>query len=84
MDKRTSGWRAVLAALWVRAQPALAALGGLVSTYLDDLLMVAAGVCFVRGAGYLGGQPAAQLTAGVCLLAYAIVIARARKAGGRR
>lgn len=50
--------------------------------YLDDLLLLAGGVCFVRAALDLGGQPAALITAGVCLTAYAFMVARSR--GGDR
>ena len=51
--------------------------------YLDDLFLVSSGVCFVRAALDLGGRPAALVTAGVCLTAYAVVVARSR-GGGRR
>ena len=51
--------------------------------YLDDLLLLAGGACFVRAAWGLGGRPAALLVAGGCLVAYAVVIAKARR-GGRR
>ena len=51
--------------------------------YLDDLLLLAGGGCFVRAALDLGGRPAALVTAGVCLTAYAVVVARSR-GGGRR
>ena len=51
--------------------------------YLDDLLLLAGGACFVRAAWELGGRPAALLVAGGCLVAYAVVIAKARR-GGRR
>ena len=49
----------------------------------DDLLLLAGGACFVRAAWELGGRPAALLVAGGCLVAYAVVIAKARR-GGRR
>ena len=48
-----------------------------------DLLLLAGGACFVRAAWELGGRPAALLVAGGCLVAYAVVIAKARR-GGRR
>lgn len=51
--------------------------------YLDDLLLLAGGGCFVRAALDLGGRPAALVTAGVCLTAYAVVVAKSR-GGGRR
>lgn len=50
--------------------------------YLDDLLLLAGGVCFVQAALDLGGRPAALVTAGVCLTAYAFMVARSR--GGDR
>ena len=46
-------------------------------------LYLAGSACFVRAAGELGGRPAALLVAGGCLVAYAVVIARARRGGGR-
>ncbi len=51
--------------------------------YLDDLLLLVGGGCFVRAALDLGGRPAALVTAGVCLTAYAVVVAKSR-GGGRR
>ena len=58
-------------------------LGEALGLYLDDLLLLAGGGCFVRAALDLGGRPAALVTAGVCLTAYAVVVARSR-GGGRR
>ena len=58
--------------------PRLLALLGL---YLDDLLMVAAGMCFVASAALTFGLGAALATAGACLLAYSIVVARSRGGG---
>ena len=58
-------------------------LGKVLGLYLDDLLLLAGGGCFVRAALDLGGRPAALVTAGVCLTAYAVVVARSR-GGGRR
>ena len=58
-------------------------LGHGLALYLDDLLLLAGGACFVRAAWELGGRPAALLVAGGCLVAYALVIARARGGGGR-
>lgn len=51
--------------------------------YLDDLLMLSGGACFVAAAAELG-RGAALAVAGVCLVAYAVVIARARRGGGVR
>lgn len=72
---------------WSRAAPRLAqglaratrALG----LYLDDLLLLAGGACFVRAAWEAWGRTEALAVAGVCLVAYAMVIARARGGGGK-
>lgn len=61
----------------------LKAAGRRLALYLDDLLLLAGSACFVRAAWELGGRPAALLVAVGCLVAYAVVIARARR-GGRR
>ena len=61
-------------ALWRRF---LAMLG----LYLDDLLMVAAGVCFTASAAIAIGLAAALAVAGACLLAYSIAVARSRREG---
>lgn len=50
-------------------------------TYIDDLLMLASGFCFVAAAAERFGRPAALATAGVCLAVYAVVIARAKRGG---
>ena len=52
-------------------------LGHGLALYLDDLLMLA-----VRAAWEAWGRPAALAVAGVCLVAYAVAVARAR-GGGR-
>ena len=57
--------------------------GRLLGLYLDDLFLLAGGVCFVQAAFDLGGRPAALATAGICLTAYAVVVARSR-GGGRK
>lgn len=82
MNENTSGWRARVAALWARTRPKLRRGAELAAIYFDDLLMLGAGVCFVTAAAQFGGRPWAVLTAGVCLLGYAIVVARAGKRGG--
>ncbi len=49
--------------------------------YFDDLLLLCGGACLTAGMyGYLG-RPAALLTAGACFVAYAAVVARARRGG---
>ena len=73
--------------IWSRAAPAARSAAARVlrtiALYLDDLLFLAAGVCFVRAAGQQWGNTAALAVAGVCCLAYAVVIARSRRGGGR-
>ena len=51
-------------------------------TYLDDLLLICGGACFVAAADRLAGRSWALAVAGVCLVAYAVVIARSRRGGG--
>lgn len=71
--------------LWKRKSPerraelrrkALALLG----LYLDDLLMVSGGICFVAAAALRWGAAAGLATAGGCLVLFSILAARA----GRR
>ena len=73
--------------IWSRAAPALRrCFGRAVKTlilYLDDLLLLSAGACFVAAAAEQYGRSAALTVAGVCLSVYAIILARARKGGGR-
>lgn len=79
--------------IWIRAAPALSgAEHGIadlcqrallfLGLYLDDLLFLAGSACFVRAADGLAGRDWAIAVAGVCLVAYAIVVARSR--GGER
>ena len=51
--------------------------------YLDDLLLISGGICFVLAAWGWGGRPAALAVAGgwLCLLAF--LVARGRRGGGR-
>ena len=53
----------------------------LLALYLDDLLMVAAGVCFTTSAGLTFGRGAALAVAGVCLLGFSVAVARSRGGG---
>ena len=48
-------------------------------TYLDDLLAGAAGGCLITAAALAVGAAAAFGVAGVCLGAYARIVARGRK-----
>jgi hypothetical protein len=50
-------------------------------TYIDDLLTLGSGICFVAAAAEQFGRPAAMATAGACLAVYAVVIARAKRGG---
>lgn len=53
----------------------------LLGLYLDDLLMVSAGVCFTASAAIAFGLAVALAVAGACLLGYSIVVARSRGGG---
>lgn len=55
---------------------------GYLGLYLDDLLLIAAGACLTAAAYEQYGRPAGFAAAGVCLAAYAYIIARSR-GGGR-
>ena len=68
---------------WPVLAQVIRAVIGYLGLYLDDLLLIAGGGCFVQAAFDLGGRPAALATAGVCLTVYAVVVARSR-GGGRR
>lgn len=61
-------------AFWHRFLPML-------GLYLDDLLMVSAGVCFTASAAIAFGLAVALAVAGACLLAYSLVVARSRERG---
>ena len=78
-------WKQACRRGWGRAAPWLrrrcAALGRTLALYLDDLLLLGGGVCFVCAAYERMGRPAALAVAGVCLVAYALVIARSRRGG---
>lgn len=59
-------------------------LGAALVLYLDDLLLLAAGICFTAAGWEIAGRPGALISAGACLTVYALVIARARRGGGGR
>lgn len=80
--------------IWSRAAPALGTAGRLLlrlaeharrllGLYLDDLLLIGGGSCFVAAADELAGRAWATVVAGACLVAYAIVVAMSRRGGGR-
>lgn len=56
--------------------------GRWLGAYLDDLLLLASGGCFVSAANGLLGGEWAKVMAGVVLLLYAVIVARARRGGG--
>ena len=66
--------------VWARARPLLAAFLSWLGLYLDDLLMVSGGVCFVSAAALRWGAAAGLTTAGGCLVLFSVLVARA----GRR
>lgn len=68
--------------VWARARPLLTAFLSWLGLYLDDLLLVAAGVCFTTAAGQVWGSSGALAVAGGCCLGYGVVVARARRGGG--
>lgn len=75
MDEKKSIWPVVLRVL--------RAVVGYLGLYLDDLLLIAAGVCLTVAAYEQYGRPAGFAAAGVCLAGYAFVVARSR-GGGKR
>lgn len=56
----------------------------LLGLYLDDLLIVAAGICFVSASAIAFGLAPALAVAGLCLLGYSFVVARSRERGDDR
>jgi len=66
-----------------RGRALLSRLVLLLGLYLDDLLMIAAGVCFTSSAALTFGCGAALAVAGACLLAYSVVVARSKGGDGR-
>lgn len=66
---------------WLR--PAVRVLAAWLGLYLDDLCLVGAGFCFIRAADSLFGRDGALVTAGACLVLYAIVVAKSRGGDGR-
>lgn len=68
--------------IWTRAWPRLLAILGWLGLYLDDLLLIAAGVCFTAAANRAFGASEALAVAGACCLGYGVVVARSRRGGG--
>lgn len=69
--------------IWSRAAPAIRKAVQTLVLYLDDLLLLGAGACFILGAQEAFGRAAALAVSGVWLSLYAVVIARARRGGKR-
>lgn len=67
-------FRAIWASVCRGARTAL----GLVGKYLDDLLLVAAGICVVVAVAELLGRSWALLIAGIWFAIYAWIVARAK------
>lgn len=68
--------------IWTRARPMLLAALGWLGLYLDDLLLIAAGICFTTAAGQAFGGSAALAVAGACCMGYSVIVARSRRGGG--
>ena len=67
--------------IWSRAAPVLRRW---LVTYIEDMLLLCGGACFVAAAGLQFGLAAALAVAGLCLSVYAVVIARAKRGGDRK
>lgn len=70
--------------IWTQIKGKLARLLRVLVLYMDDLLLIGGGGCFVGAAWDALGRPAGMAVAGVCLCAFALVIARSRKGGEGR
>ena len=68
--------------IWARACRKLKALLKVLGLYLDDLLLIGGGCCFVTAAWEYAGRPAGLAVSGICMCILALVIARGRKGGG--
>lgn len=66
-----------------RLRPAARTLTAWIGLYLDDLCLVGAGFCFIRAADSFLGRDGALVTAGACLVLYAVVVAKSREGDGR-
>ena len=67
--------------IWTQARTFLVKLLQVLVLYLDDLLLIGGGCCFVWAAWEGLGKPAALAVAGVCLCVLSLVIARSRRGG---
>ena len=62
---------------WAAVSRAMALLVKTAATYFDDLLLIAGGACLTAASAQAFGRAAAFAVCGVCLIAYAVIIARA-------
>lgn len=67
--------------IWAQARKLLAKVLQALVLYLDDLLLIGSGCCFVTAAWEYAGRPAGLAVAGACMCILALVIARSRKGG---
>lgn len=63
-------------------QTAVQKLREILVIYLDDLLLIGGGGCFVAAACEYAGRPAGLAVAGAWMCILALVIARSRNGGG--
>lgn len=68
--------------IWAQARRLLTGFLQVLVLYLDDLLLIGGGYCFVTAAWDALGRPMGLAVAGACLWIGALVIARSRKGGG--
>lgn len=69
---------------WTQIRAKLLRVFRVFALYMDDLLLIGGGCCFVRAAWEALGRPAGIAVAGVCLCTFALVIAKSRKGGEGR
>lgn len=50
--------------------------------YLDDLLLIGGGCCFVTAVWEYAGRPAGLFMSGIWMCVLALVVARSRRGGG--
>lgn len=67
--------------IWTQARAFLVKLLQVLVLYLDDLLLISGGCCFVWAAWEGVGQPAGLAVSGICLWLAAWLIARSRRGG---
>lgn len=68
--------------IWAQACKLMSHVLQVLVLYLDDLLLIGGGCCFVAAAWEYAGRPAGLAVAGAWMCIWALVIARSRKGGG--